>query len=63
MKNRTEEASNYEIETRNKPFKLLEEIKIKIRGQVRAKCKFTQATDVLVQFFKIKQEHSETSVE
>ena len=60
MKNRTEEASNNEMDINNDPFELLKEIKIKMCGQVRAKYKFTQATDTLEQFFSAKQEHGES---
>ena len=42
MKNRTDEANDYERNIRNDLFCLLEEIKIKMHRQVRAKCKFTQ---------------------
>ena len=60
MKNRVKEASNYETDIRNNPFKLLEAIKTKIFGQVRAKYKYNQVTNMLLQFFSTKQEHGES---
>ena len=59
MKNRIEESKNYESEIRNNPFKMLEVIKIKMYGQVRAKYEYTQVTDTLVQLINTKQEHGE----
>ena len=38
---------------------MLEEIKMKMYGQVRAKYKFSQVTDTLVQMIGTRQEHGE----
>ena len=63
MKNRVKEATNYEMEIRNNPFKLPKEIKTKMFGQVRAKYKYNQVTNTLLQFFGTKQEHGESLTE
>ena len=42
---------------------MLEVIKMKMYGQVRAKYKYTQVTDMLVQLINTKQEHGETLTE
>ena len=59
MYNRIEEVSNFESEIRNDPFKLLELIEMKMYGQMRAKYKYFQVTDTLLQFLTTKQDHRE----
>ena len=63
MKNRIEEATNYETEIRNNPFILLETIKSKMFGQIRAKYEYNQVTDTLLQFFGTKQDHGESLID
>ena len=63
MKNRIKENKKYKAEVWNNPFKLLEEIKLKMYGQVWAKYKYTQVTDTLVHFINTKQEHGESLIE
>lgn len=60
MRNQIKESKDCKTKIRNNPFKMLEEIKIKMHGQVRAKCKHSQATDMMVQFISAKQEHRES---
>ena len=63
MKNRIEEDKIFDKDIQNNPFRILEEIKLKMYGQVRAKYEYTQVTDTLVQFINTKQEHPESLVE
>ena len=63
MKNRIEEATNYETEIQNNPFILLEAIKSKMFRQIQTKYKYNQVTDTLLQFFSTKQEHGESLID
>ena len=63
MQNRIEETSDFEEKIRNDPFLLLETIKLKMYGQVRAKYEYVQPTDTLLQFLSLKQDHGESIIE
>ena len=52
MQNRIEEAIDFESDIQNDPFVLLETIKIKMYGQVRAKYKFVQPMDTIMQLLQ-----------
>ena len=60
MQNRIEEAIDFELNIQND---LLETIKIKMYGQVRAKYEFVQPMDTIMQFLSLKQERGETLIE
>ena len=59
MKNRIEEDKFFDKDIQNNTFRILEEIKLKMYGQVWAKYEYTQVTDTLVQFINTKQQHRE----
>jgi hypothetical protein len=63
MQNRIEEAIDFEMNIQNDPFLLLENIKMKMYGQVRAKYEFVQPTETITQFISLKQDHGESLIE
>ena len=56
MQNRIEETTDFETIIRNDPFILLDTIKLKMYGQVRAKYEFVQPTDTLLANVKSTEE-------
>jgi hypothetical protein len=60
MQTRIEETTEFELKIRNDPWLLMETIKLRMYGQVRAKYEFVQPTDTLLQFLTLKQEHGES---
>ena len=63
MQNRIEETNNFESTIQNDPFLLLCTIKLKMCGQVRAKCECVQPADAIPQFSSLKQEHGESPMD
>ena len=53
MQNRIEETTDFELNIRNDPFLLMETIKMKMYGQVRAKYEFVQPTYTILQFLSL----------
>ena len=60
MQSRIEETNEFEAKIRNDPWTPMDTIKLRICGQVRAKCECVQPTDTPMQFLTLKQEHGET---
>ena len=60
MQTQIEETGDFETKIRNDPWLLMETIKLRMYGQVRAKYEYVQPTDTLIQFLTLKQEHGET---
>ena len=60
MQTRIEETSEFEAKIRNDPWVLLDTIKLRMYGQVRAKYEYVQPTDTLIQFLTLKQDHGES---
>ena len=63
MQNRIEETNGFEAKIRNDPFVLLDTIKLKMCGQVRAKCECVQPTNTIPQFSLLKQDHGESPMD
>jgi hypothetical protein len=63
VQNRIEESTNFKSDIRNDPFLLMETIKMKMYGQVRAKYEFVQHTDIILQFLSLKEDHGESLIE
>ena len=63
MQNRIKESTNFESDIQNNPFLILETIKLKMYGQVRAKYEYVQPTDTILQFLSLKQDHGESLID